>query len=142
MLSKGKPNSVNRIADVKNVTAGTTRQPSPKTEVIGSRTVRNVTIAEFGIRTNVWQYDAGMASKSDSTAHPAPFPEALARDHIISWSNEGDVVLEPFLGSGTTMKMARNFGRKCIGIEVNPDYCEIAVKRLSQQLLPQELSPA
>jgi len=126
---------VNRIADVKNVTAGTTRQPSPKTEAVGSRTVRNVTIAEYGIRTNVWQYDAGMASKSDSTAHPAPFPERLAADHIVSWSNEGDVVLDPFSGSGTTAKMAKHNGRRYIGIEINPEYVEIAEKRLMQQVL-------
>jgi len=135
VLSKGKPNTVNRIADVKNVTAGTTRQPSPKTEAVGSRTVRNVTIAEYGIRTNVWQYDAGMADKSDSTDHPAVFPEALARDHILSWSNEGDIVLDPFSGSGTTAKMAKHNGRRFIGIEVNPEYVEISQQRLAQGVL-------
>jgi DNA modification methylase len=135
VLSKGKPKAVNRIADVKNVTAGTTRQPSPKTEAVGSRTVRNVTIAEYGIRTNVWQYDAGMASKSDSTAHPAPFPERLAADHIVSWSNEGDIVLDPFSGSGTTAKMAKHNGRRYIGIEVNPEYVEISQQRLAQGVL-------
>ena len=66
--------------------------------------------------------------------HPAIFPEVLARDHILSWSNEGDVVLDPFAGSGTTPKMARLMGRRFIGIEVNPDYCEICRKRLAQQV--------
>lgn len=130
VLSKGKPNTVNRIADVKNVTAGTKRQPSPKTEAIGSRTVRHVTIAEYGIRTNVWQYNTGMLDKSDKSAHPAMFPESLARDHILSWSNEGDVVLDPFSGSGTTAKMAKATNRKYIGIEINQEYCDIAHQRL------------
>ena len=67
--------------------------------------------------------------------HPAIFPEPIARDHIRSWSNEGDIVLDPFNGSGTTTKMARELGRRYIGIEVNPEYCEIAEKRLEQKLL-------
>ena len=68
-------------------------------------------------------------------SHPAIFPEALARDHILSWSNEGDIVLDPFNGSGTTTKMARLMGRRFIGVEVNPEYCNIAQKRLAQKLL-------
>jgi site-specific DNA-methyltransferase (adenine-specific) len=67
--------------------------------------------------------------------HPAPFPEALARDHILSWSNEGDIVLDPFSGSGTTAKMAKHNGRRFIGIEVNQEYCDIAEKRLAQDVL-------
>jgi site-specific DNA-methyltransferase (adenine-specific) len=67
--------------------------------------------------------------------HPAPFPESLARDHILSWSNEGDIVLDPYNGSGTTTKMARAMGRRWIGIEINPDYCRIARKRMAQQVL-------
>lgn len=63
------------------------------------------------------------------------FPEDLAKDHIISWSNEGDIVLDPFSGAGTTAKMARNAGRKYIGIEISPEYCEIANKRMRQKLL-------
>lgn len=135
IVSNGKPKTVNRIADVKNVTAGTTRQASPKCDAVGSRTVRNVTIAEYGIRTNIWQYDVGMATNDDTTKHPAPFPEDLARDHILSWSNEGDTVLDPFNGSGTTIKMARECGRKGIGIEINQEYCDISVARLAQRIL-------
>lgn len=88
---------------------------------------------------NVW--DFGVASTGqDKIAHqhPAIFPEALARDHILSWSNAGDVVLDPFSGSGTTAKMARETGRRFIGIEVNPEYVEISRKRLAQQVLPME----
>jgi DNA modification methylase len=135
VFTKGKPASVNRIADVKNITAGSTRQPSPKNESLGTRTGLNIKIAEYGIRTNVWQYDIGMAGTSDATSHPAPFPEALARDHILSWSNEGDTVLDPFNGSGTTTKMAKATGRKAIGIEVNEEYLAIQVNRLRQEVL-------
>ena len=67
-------------------------------------------------------------------AHPAAFPEALARDHILSWSNDGDIVLDPFNGSGTTMKMAKLMGRRGIGIEINESYCEIAANRLRQNV--------
>lgn len=89
-------------------------------------------------RFNIWRYGTGyMKSTKDAVAfnHPATFPEALARDHILSWSNEGDVVLDPFNGSGTTTKMARELGRRGIGVEINDEYCGIAVARLQQRLL-------
>lgn len=89
------------------------------------------------IKGNVWPYVVGKkAEDQESAGHPAPFPCQLARDHILSWSNEGDVVLDPFSGSGTTAKMAKHNGRRYIGIEVNPEYCEIAEKRLQQKVLP------
>lgn len=87
---------------------------------------------------NVWTYGVGFnktASDQFVFKHPAIFPEDLARDHILSWSNEGDIVLDPFSGSGTTMKMARETGRRGIGIEINREYCDIAIKRLEQRLL-------
>jgi site-specific DNA-methyltransferase (adenine-specific) len=96
-------------------------------------------VKESRIRYNVWQFDVGnMKSSKDIFAfqHPATFPESLARDHILSWSNEGDIVLDPFNGSGTTVKMAREMGRRAVGIEINKDYCDIAVERLRQKLLP------
>ena len=62
--------------------------------------------------------------------HPAMFPEKLAEDHIISWSNEGDVVLDPFAGSGTTLKMAKKLNRNYIGIEISAEYIKIIHKRL------------
>lgn len=85
------------------------------------------------MRMNAWYYHAG--ADASNGGHPAPFPESLARDHILSWSNEGDTVLDPFSGSGTTMKMARLMGRKGIGIEIHREYCEIAAKRLAQGVL-------
>lgn len=92
------------------------------------------------IRGNVWRYLSGGGHIGDKFCHehPAPFPEQLAHDHILSWSNPGDVVLDPFSGSGTTAKMSRETGRRFIGIEVNPEYVEISRKRLAQQVLPME----
>lgn len=88
----------------------------------------------FGMRYNIWRFANGKnhtAKWNDSAfKHPAPFPEALANDHIISWSNEGDIVLDPFMGSGTTGKMALLNNRKFIGIELSPEYVEIAKKRI------------
>jgi site-specific DNA-methyltransferase (adenine-specific) len=85
---------------------------------------------EYGKRTNVWRL-----APAQRTEHPAPFPDELARDHIVSWSNEGDVVLDPFSGSGTTARMAKDNGRHFIGIEVNPEYVEISQQRLAQGVL-------
>ena len=78
-----------------------------------------------------------MKSTTDKIAykHPAIFPEQLAYDHIISWSNEGDVVLDPFMGSGTTAKMARIAKRDYIGFEISKEYCDIANERLNTNAL-------
>ena len=81
-------------------------------------------------RSNIWRYAVGAANKDEKTGHPAVFPEALARDHILSWSNPGDTVLDPFLGSGTTGKMAILEGRRFIGIEREAEYLEIARARI------------
>ena len=84
---------------------------------------------------NVWKINAGyMVGSKDKIAfeHPATFPEELAEKHIISWSNEGDLIFDPFMGSGTTAKMARLNNRNYIGFEISPEYCDIAEKRLEQ----------
>jgi len=133
VLSKGKPKSVNRIADVKNSTYGTSRNPSNKMKKLGTRVSRKTKIKEYGIRTNVWQYNVGNVAAGDQTNHPAPFPEDLANDHIKSWSNKGDLVLDPFSGSGTTCKMACLLERDFIDIEVNKEYCDDSVKRIGEK---------
>ena len=91
------------------------------------------------VRGNVWHYDAhGRQGTSDACAfgHPAIFPEGLPKDHIQSWSNPGDIVLDPFAGSGTTLKAAKELNRRYIGIEINPEYVEICKKRTAQEVLP------
>lgn len=103
VFSKWKPSAVNRIADIKNIGAGKTRAIRPKSQKIGSIKDTNSIAPEYSVRPNVWRYAVGC---NDVTDHPAPFPEKLVRDHIYTWSNEGNLVYDPFGGSGTTMKMA------------------------------------
>lgn len=89
-------------------------------------------------RSNIWKYSAGHSkSSSDKIAHkhPAIFPEQLAKDHIVSWSNEGDMVFDPFMGSGTTGKMAKLLQRDFVGIEKDADYFDIACKRINDGAL-------
>ena len=84
-------------------------------------------------RTNIWSYAVGLGGTTrDKIAfqHPAVFPEKLAEDHIQSWSNPGDLVLDPMCGSGTTGKMALMHDRDFIGIDISPEYIEIARQRL------------
>ena len=90
------------------------------------------------IKGNIWQYSVGKhhSTKDDyAFEHPAIFPESLAKDHILSWSNEGDVVFDPFMGSGTTGKMAVLLNRRFVGIEQVESYFEIANKRISTAIM-------
>ena len=89
-------------------------------------------VPEFSLRTNIWKYSVG--GFNDKAKHPAVFPEKLAEDHILSWSNVGDVVLDPFMGSGTTAKMAVLHERKFIGFEKNDEYCKESVERVGKYL--------
>ena len=119
ILSKGKLKTFNPIKDRKNKYVGIHG---------GEKSFRD----EFGMRFNVWLYANGgnNSSKDDVFIHPAIFPEKLANDHIISWSNEGDLVYDPFMGSGTTAKMAMLNKRNYIGSEISKEYCDIAEKRI------------
>lgn len=98
------------------------------------------------IKGNIWEYVVGKkAEDQEAKEHPAPFPCALARDHIYSWTNEGDLVLDPMNGSGTTTLSALRLGRDYIGIDISREYCEIAKKRMRNyeqqlKLFPQESS--
>jgi len=135
VFSKGRPKTFNPIM-VPCTNAGQT----PK-----RRTVRN-TDGQLGgfrqpqpvnatkIRGNIWTYATGARAGEDKIAHqhPAIFPQQLAEDHILSWSNRGDTVLDPFFGSGTTGKMAIKNGRRFIGIDISAEYVEIARQRIGQ----------
>jgi DNA modification methylase len=96
-------------------------------------------VAADKVRGNIWRYSVGSGSTRDKQAfeHPAIFPEQLAADHIVSWSNPGDLVLDPFSGSGTTGKMAVLNGRHFIGIDISPEYVEIARKRIAAAIAPE-----
>ena len=81
---------------------------------------------------NIWEYVVGKKSEDQKAkGHPAPFPCALARDHVISWTNKGDIVLDPMCGSGTTCRSALQLGRQYIGIDISHEYCEIAKERIN-----------
>ena len=134
VLSKGKPSRWNPLMKA-NVTAGTSVNWS--TRAVADNAARRsreevTTTKEESQRGNVFEY---VVAKDRIGDHPAPFPYEFARDMITTWTNEGDIVLDPFSGSGTTVDAARELGRKYIGIEVNPEYVEISQKRLRQQLL-------
>ena len=137
LFMKDNPKTFNPVADRKNKKAGIC-STGTKREVDGSLSRYDFQVNEYKQRDNVWDYDPGfMKGTKDIIAykHPAIFPEALAADHIRSWSNEGDTVLDPFSGSGTTCKMAKKLGRHWIGIEINPEYIEISNKRMRQGVL-------
>jgi site-specific DNA-methyltransferase (adenine-specific) len=93
------------------------------------------------IKSNVWEYTIGNSEKFRKIVerrHPAKFPILLARDHILSWSNEGDVVLDPFIGSGTTAIVAKLMNRKFIGFEISEEYyyrCREYMEELNRKLI-------
>ena len=133
VLSKGKPKTFNPIK-VECKYAGTTTWGDAsfhKTNDSGLIKVGKKVVNDTKIKGNVFRYDTAKASKrGEYGGHPAPFPEALANDHILSWSNEGDIVLDPFMGSGTTGFVANKLGRHYVGIELNPEYVEMAERRI------------
>jgi site-specific DNA-methyltransferase (adenine-specific) len=134
ILSKGSPKTFNPIQDRPNKCAGELLKGSER-QKDGQLLKKKVKeISEFGSRINIWQINNGyMKTTTDKFAyeHPAMFPEELAEDHIISWSNSHDVILDPFMGAGTTGKACKKLGRKFIGIELDKSYFEIAKKRIS-----------
>jgi site-specific DNA-methyltransferase (adenine-specific) len=126
IFSKGKPKSINLICDRKNVIkSGFVKVNSALT---AEKTFKNRIVERkpFGKRTNLWKIQPQQKS-----LHPAPFPEKLVKDHIISWSDENDTVLDCFLGSGTTAVVAKALNRKFIGIEISQEYLNIAKQRLT-----------
>lgn len=136
VLSKGTPKTGNLICDKPNKWAGHTNwgkntQRRKSGELIETSNIKPV--PEFSPRTNIWKYivGGGFATKDKfAHKHPAIFPEKLAQDHILSWSNEGDLVLDCFMGSNTTGKMALLNNRRFIGIEKVEDYFEISKQRI------------
>lgn len=132
IFSKGKPKSLNFIKDRKNLYIGT-RGASGRNKNGERHTGKSQVRDEYGKRFNIWNYSIGgghCATDSYAHKHPAIFPEKLAEDHILTWSNEGDVVFDPFIGSGTTAKMAFLNNRHYIGFDISKEYCELARERV------------
>lgn len=135
VLSKGKPKTVNLLKDKPNRWAGHTNfgDPSKREKDGNLKKVDKFAVAEFGTRYNIWYITngKGYSTKDDfAYEHPAIFPESLAEDHILSWCNEGDLVLDPMCGSGTTLKMAKLNNRNYIGIDINEEYVSLSQRRV------------
>ena len=136
VLSRGKPKTFNPIKDRENKWHG------KKFSKIRSRRQKDGTLKDtdwdasegkkYGVRFNIWRYAVGYKNHGDPICHehPAPFPERLARDHIISWSKEGDIILDPMCGSGTTCVMALQNNRRYIGFDISEKYVELSRRRL------------
>lgn len=145
VFSKGAPATANLIKDKENAQKGRYRRTATyKTGRTNDnkprRREKSAVTEQFGRRSNIWRYTTGLHHSApdflDAHEHPAIMPIALAKDHIRTWSNPGDVVLDPMAGSGTTLRAAKDLGRKAIGFEIHEPYCELAARRLAQGVLP------
>lgn len=140
VFSKGAPKTVNLIADRKNIWGGVavhgTFREKDGTLHGRSSTWKEVVCKDYGVRFNVWEITT---EKNNKTGHPAVFPIRLAGDHIRSWSNEGDLVYDCFLGSGTTALAAERLNRHFIGSEISSEYYAVADERISLQAAKQLL---
>lgn len=134
----GPPKTANLICDKKNKWEGWTnwgRQTKRKKTGELKEVPDLKPVPKFSPRNNIWKYtvSGGFGHKDlDAYEHPATFPEALAADHIRTWSNPGDLVLDPMCGSGTTCIAAKKLKRKFLGIDINDSYCRLATKRLAK----------
>lgn len=142
VFSKGVPSTFNPIMDhkIKWDNWGKSSVRNTKGDLVLKKITSNV--GGFGMRFNIWKINTGFGfSTQDNIAfeHPATFPEQLAIDHIISWSNEGDTVLDCFMGSGTVAKACCRMKRKYVGIEIAEEYCELIKKRIDTYLYQQEI---
>ena len=94
-------------------------------------------IQEEKILDNVWLYSS--VCDTENKGHPAPFPEDLVKDHIISWSDEKKLIYDPFMGSGTTAKMSHLMDRNWVGSEISQEYVDLANKRIKPYLMQQKI---
>jgi len=132
VLAKGKPKTFNPLK-VPTVRNGLEKVvTNKKADGVNNKVLKE--LKKEKTRINIWQYAVGLGgSTKDRFAfqHPAIFPEQLVKDHIISWSNENDIVYDCFMGSGTTAKMAKINNRNYIGSEISDEYCKIIEQRLN-----------
>lgn len=141
VFSKGSPKTFNALTEPRRNICNDKRTHRVKSftrNADGTTTKKAVTINQGNPkRRNVWTYLVGGGNTSNDKAafkHPAMFPEQLAADHISTWTNPGDIVLDPFMGSGTTGKMAILSDRHYIGFEISNDYCQLAEQRVKNAI--------
>ena len=126
VFSKGAPKAIHLIYDKPNKSFGQDKSGVGRRKATGEHKIEQRKPSKEFSRRNNWWY----IPPQKGVGHPAVFPEQLANDHIISWSNEGDIVLDPFSGSGTTHKMALLNNRRFIGFEISQEYIDIETQRL------------
>jgi len=129
ILSKGQPKTFNPLLVECKLGGKVYNSTCKNMGGENGRTKKEFILNKTRYANNIWQ----IAVSKNNTKHPAVFPEQLAKDHIISWSNEGDIVFDPFMGSGTTAKMAEETNRKWVGIEVSEEYCDIIKEILRKE---------
>lgn len=137
VFSKGEPlfNAIKRTRRNKYNDKRVSRVKAFTRDKKGDFVKKQVSLVGDVKLNNVWTYVVGGGNSVEyGIRHPAAFPEKLAEDHILSWSNEGDTVLDPFAGSGTTLKMAKKNKRNYIGVDISEEYCEIARRRVADLL--------
>ena len=143
VFSNGSPTTSNLLRDRANVTAGDKYEyldPTGRSKA-GNRNVKKASLvtSEYGLRSNIWRYPVGYQhSAPDFLAahdHPAIFPLALAKDHITTWTNPGDLVLDPMAGSGTVNRAAKDLGRDSIAIEIHVPYIGLIRRRMAQEVM-------
>ncbi len=142
VFCKGKPKTINLIIDRKNKGSRTGDKSTKRLQDGSLKNVARAGYDKLGRRTNIWDYNTGNGHSTVdniSFQHPAIFPEQLAADHIYSWSNEGDLIYDPFTGSGTTLKMAHLQKRNWIGSEISSEYSDLATKRIAPYLTVQTI---
>jgi site-specific DNA-methyltransferase (adenine-specific) len=128
IFSKGKPKTFSpKLKINKNVGGSIGKFYQKASDKDTSKANTDKPIKKVSIENNIWFYSVGR----NKYKHPAPFPEQLALDHVLSWSVEGDVVYDPFMGSGTTAKAAVMTGRQWLGSEISQEYADIALERLT-----------
>lgn len=133
IFSKGQPKTFNIIKErSKQIGRVQTGNYRVKNGAMKDRAHDKTVTQEYKKISNIWGYFVGGPALVKTNAHkqPATFPEKLAEDHILSWSNEGDVVFDPMCGSGTTLKMAKKNNRKYIGIDISEEYVELSKQRV------------
>ncbi len=137
VFSKGSPKTFNPLKEPTARSGYEMLVSNKKADGINKKVLGKLN--EEKVKTNIWEYAVGLGgSTRDKIAfnHPAIFPEQLAEDHILSWSNENDIVFDPMCGSGTTCKMAYKNARYYIGCDISEEYVEIAKKRLNDTIKP------
>jgi len=126
VFSKGVPKTFNPIMEPCKCAGLNYHSTCKNMGGENGRTKKNFNINKEKVASNIWE----IAVAQNKTSHPAVFPFEIAYRHILSWSNEGDIVLDPFIGSGTTALAAKELKRKYIGIEINEEYYNLTIDRL------------